>query len=122
MVCRTGRDDEGIDVLVPKSVLAISLVAYAIISALCFLAGTVPALTRTFQANWGVLWLLGPPAALIYRLNYIVPYLLGTALLVVIAFGFLYSSRRRSAFVWFFVVLATVTWVAFGLLAYAPTI
>jgi hypothetical protein len=107
--------------LVPKSVM-VSLAAYAIISTLCFFAGTVPAMTRTVQANWGLLWLLGPPATLIHRLNYIVPYLLGTGLLVVIAFGFLYSSRRRSAFVWFFVVLATVTWVAFGLLAYAPTI
>jgi hypothetical protein len=108
--------------MLPKSALVIASVAYAIISTLCFFAGTVPALTRTFQANWGLLWLLGPPATLIYRLNYSVPYLLGTGLLVVIAFGFLYSSRRRSAVVWFFVALATVTWVAFGLLAYAPTI
>ena len=51
---------------------------YAGLSVLCFASHDVSALRAVVRSWWSYVWLLGPPATLLYQWHYVIPYLIGT--------------------------------------------
>jgi hypothetical protein len=99
---------------------AVVCVAYVLLSALCFALPSTPSLLALVEPFPWVPLLMGPPAMLLHRLNYAIPYLVTT----VIVFGLLWLGVR---YLWrvpgFSIVLfllAAAFWFASGFLSYAP--
>jgi hypothetical protein len=108
----------------PKREMAVVffLAGYAIISGVCFFGSSTPVLREIFERNWGLLWLLGPPATLVWEWGYTVPYIAGTVLILLFGWGLLSAIEKLSDFAWLLALFAIATWVAFGFLAYAPSV
>ena len=96
--------------------------SYAVVSCFCFLVLSIPWLKSFIEANWRYVWLLGPPAALLYRLEtaYFTFYIISSFVLFVPVF-FAIRVRSLTAKVWavlFFVLL----WAIAGFLIMGSTV
>jgi hypothetical protein len=58
---------------------SIAGIAYVILSAVCFVVINVGWLAAIFKSAVDYLWILGPPANLLYQTNFLPPYVVGTA-------------------------------------------
>lgn len=99
-----------------------SVILYFGLSVVCFSAHSTAVLRNVFDALWKFVWLLGPPALLLYRSNYLHFYSVGTLLVAVATAGAVFLVLRGSDVGGLVLgLLAVVIWVGFGLLTYAPT-
>lgn len=89
------------------------LAAYAAICMSCLLA---PRWVLRDLINF--LWILGPPANLVYGSKYLLPFIIGT---VVVGVAVDAIVRARTTWVRSLLLLAlALTWLLFGFVAYAP--
>jgi len=94
---------------------------YAALSVLCFASHDVEALRAVVRRWWSYVWLLGPPATLLYQWQYVIPYLVGTVVVFASVLATYHLVRRSSAWLLVPGLLAVGAWVLSGALAYAPT-
>lgn len=90
---------------------------YAALSAFCAF-GTSSVSVSVQKAIGSYFWLLGPPANLVWGMNYVWPFVVGTIAVAVLAYSAT-SARTRSRKAALGVVLVLV-WVLFGCISYAP--
>lgn len=96
-------------------------VLYGGLSALCLLSTSSPFLETLVRRHWGLVWVMGPTAALFYGFDYVLTYIIGSAVVASCIGGAVHGYRRESPALLVCAVLAVFAWIAFGLLAYAPT-
>lgn len=66
--------------------------------------------------EWNLLWLLGPPANLIYRFNWMIAYIFGTAICLP-CIGLALTSKRLWVKI-IFSVVSIIAWSFFGFFSY----
>lgn len=103
-----------------RSPIIVGLAAYAALSAICFSAGSIPSLLTLAQSNQRLLWLLGPPALLLYGTELLWLYAAGSIAVALLAWGTGRATRRWSVWSIALGVLALVAWLGLGLLVYVP--
>lgn len=99
--------------------VVVIVVGYFVLSTACLATTTVPQLLVLAQSNTGLLWLLGPPALLIYGKSFLWLYAIGSTAVGALVWG-AFAVGRWS--VWSVVLgtLALFLWLGMGLLVYVP--
>jgi len=92
----------------------VALSMYIIICAVCLFLPDSSAVSSNF------FWMLGPPANLIYGLNYLLPFLIGTVVVGVVAYGMVRTQGLSRRLLLLLAVL--LLWSLFGFIVYAPTV
>jgi hypothetical protein len=83
--------------------------------------GSIPFLESFVRRHWSLVWVLGPPSAMLYRLDYLPTYFVGSAVVASCMVGIVRGFRRESSGLLVWAVLGLCAWIAFGLVSYAPT-
>ncbi|KPK35993.1 MAG: hypothetical protein AMK70_03975 [Nitrospira bacterium SG8_35_1] len=103
-----------------KKILIVSSVIYIFLSIVLYNATLTPQLHSFFQSIWSVIWLFGPPANLIYKNDFILPYIIGSLFwFSCMATAWKSTTPQKTMF---FHALSVVIWLAFGILVYSPVI
>ena len=98
------------------------LAAYGALSAACFFLPLFPFSHPLIKGaiKHSVLWLLGPPANLIYQFNWAIVFVVGSA--VFLPCLWIAMATRRSHVRVAASLFAALAWALFGFLAHAPAI
>lgn len=95
--------------------MTVLIAAYAGLSLICYSGHRLPVLNAAMSALWPVRWLLGPPAALLERLDgFATSYAVGTLVVLTLSTLMLVHRRRRSSTVAPLGVLCAVAWIGWG--------
>jgi hypothetical protein len=89
------------------------IVLYGVLSFAC---AVIPLAAQ--RRMLGLLWMLGPPANLIYGTRYVKPFLVGTVVTAVLFSGVVHSRGPVPRI--YFLMALLVAWIVFGFIAYAP--
>jgi hypothetical protein len=100
----------------------IGAAAYGLLSVVCFIAHDVPTLRSLINDYWSLVWLLGPPAALLFQAHGASAYALETAVFWGFLLGTFYSLSRLWAGWVFFCLGAVLTWLLCGFFVWASTV
>lgn len=101
-------------------VIFAGLAAYAALSTICFWVDSIPPLLALAQSNEGLLWLLGPPALLLYGTDLLWLYAAGSIVVALLAWGIGRATRRWSVWSIALGVMCLIAWLGLGLLVYVP--
>lgn len=98
----------------------IGVAAYSVLSCACLSAPHIPAIKRLVGYGWNVVWLGGPPVLLLHQAGYMIPYVLGTALIVIGVIVARALATRHPEVSILIGIGCAIIWVALGLLVYVP--